>query len=193
MSHRWWIVILGIAILITIMMRRTPRSQESYTTFTSQRLGVRFDYPKGWRVKEITTPSGHVVGEVQIFGPRREDLGYSLYVDVSAESLSGGQLSHSLDEIVNQWQAIRKQQPSYAILEEARLRCGGEPAGRVVAQYELALPLKAVNRKVIMLKEATAFCLHHGYFFRLSFAAPAEDFVRYQHAFTRLVNSLRFL
>lgn len=189
---RWWILALAVAIMAGIALRRyTPRPMEPYTTFTSQHLHVRFDHPQGWKVHEITKPStDRLVGGVQVFGPRREDLSYNPYINVSVEAVSP---SATLETAAKAALARYERMTSYRLLEQAAARCAGQPAMRVSAAYQLALPLEGLNRKAVEFRELSLYCLRQGQLFRLSFAAPLEDVERYRHAFDRLVRSFTFL
>lgn len=192
----WWIVVLLLGIMAVMMAghRGQDSSGGSYATFTSQPLKVRFDYPAGWLVREMAKPIGKVAGEVQIFGPRRDDLKYSLYVDVTAEARPGpGTPAPTLDAAVQAWLAQQRHLPSYQLLEQHAVRCAGQPAMRLLVGYSLPLPLEAAQRKKVAFHELTAFCLRDGQLFRLTYAAPVEDFARHRHAFERLVKSFRFL
>ena len=189
---RWWILVVGIGMMGGIVVWRYVRQpMASYTVFTSTHLHVRFQYPEGWKVQEVREPGGTTMGEVQIFGPRREDIEYSLYVDVAAQHVSGN--AATPDQAVEAALAQRRKQRSYKLLEKTPIRCAGEPATRVLASYELLLPLTSANRRPVAFHELVAYCLHDGRLFRLTFAAPVEDFERHQHAFNRLVKSFTFL
>jgi hypothetical protein len=164
----------------------------SYLTFTNEHLGVRFQYPKGWNVREINRPSGRVFGEVQIFGPRREDLEHSIYVDVSAESVSA-EAPVTLEGAVEASLAELRRFPTYRILEQKPRRIAGRNGVGVASSYQLMLPLKARNRKTVEFREEIVYCLRDNRLFRLTFAAPVEDFERCRHAFIRLTKSFAFL
>ena len=68
--------IVVIGVLGAAVWYRQHVSDMTYTTFNSARLRVRFDYPATWQVHDVTHPKT-AVGEIQIFGPRREDIQYS--------------------------------------------------------------------------------------------------------------------
>ena len=195
MRRAWWIVVFVLAIMGGIAVwQHSRQSMGSYATFTSDHLKVRFDYPQGWTVREAPTPTGRIEGEVQVFGPRREDLAYSLSLDVAAESVAppAGR-SVGLKDSVDASLALRRKLPSYHILEQTPVRCAGQSALRLLASYRLPLPLDAAKRKNVELREAIVYWLRGGQLFRLTYTAPAEDFAQHQHAFERFVKSFAFL
>ena len=176
------------------VIRMAPRMQGAYRTFTSEQLRVRFDHPAGWRVREIHVPGGRLAGEIQIFGPRREDLKYSVYIDVAAyKTPAADGASPSLSTVVQTELQARQQQSSYRVIEQRDARCAGAAAKQVLAGYDLVLPLESVRARPVAFQELTAYYLRNGQLFRLSYAAPGEDFERHRHAFERLVKSFKFL
>ena len=191
----WWILALILGIMGGIALwQHTRSSMPVYTSLTSQQLHVRFEYPEGWKVHEVTKPMRGEVGEVQIFGPRREDLKYSLYLDVKAESVNSptGE-PPPLEQALKAALAERQHLPSYHVLEQQATRCAGQPAARILASYQLALPLQAAMRKSVEFRELVVYCVQRGWLFSLTYAAPAENFEQHQHAFEHLVKSVSFL
>ena len=172
MTRTWrWIVLLVIAMMMggIAVWSRAHRAMESYTTFTSQHLKVRFDYPSGWQAQEMIKPAGQRLGEVQIFGPVRKELAHSPYVDVSAApAAAAGGRPVTLEDAVRSVLTRRQQQPSYRILEEKPVRCAGQSALRVYAGFQLSLPLRSVHRKPVAFLEEVTYLLHDGQLFRLA-------------------------
>ena len=196
MSRAWWwiVVLLGGMIGGVVMWQHMHKSGGSYATFTSPHLKIRFEYPQGWNVHEQAKPVGRVAGEVQIFGPRREDLKYSPYVAVSAETAEGPtNLNRTLEDAVKTALGRRQKLPSYRVIDQEHERCAGKPAVRVLASYELSLPLEAANRTTVAFREYLVYCLRDAQLFRLTFAAPADDFKKHEHAFRHLVKTFTFL
>lgn len=193
---RGWTVVVGVGMIGGLLLwRHSRRDMTRYTPFTSQHLHAQFEYPSGWTVHEIAKGLGRLLGEVQIFGPRREDLRYSLYLDVAAEPMPSSPTGSalSLQEAVERAIATQRKLPSYHVLARQPARCHGAPAVRVVASYALHLPLEGVEAKPVEFREVAAYCQRGSQLFRLTYAAPADTFEQHEHAFERLVKSLRFL
>jgi hypothetical protein len=190
MRHTAWWGVAGLLVAIAgvLWMRGSGGASGSYATFTSDHLKVRFEYPANWTVREMTKGLGRRRGEVQVFGPRREDLKYSLYVDVSAEPAEG-----ALPQLVEQALTRRQQRRSFAVLDQRPTSCDGQAAVQVLAGYDLTLPLESPKPSAVPFQELTAYCVHDAQLFRLAYAAPKEDFPQHRHAFERLVRSFEFL
>lgn len=186
-----WIILIAAGIMgAAVYWYQARQTMEAYERFTSEKLHVSFDYPKGWQPAALAKEIGSFSGEVQVFGPQRQDLKYSPYIDVSAQPVAG---VDELQQAVNQALAVRGKQRSYKILEEKQRRCAGEAGMEVLAGYELQLPMNDAKRKGVQFRERVTYILKDGQLFRLAYAAPADDFDRFLHAYRHLTASLRFL
>lgn len=197
MKRLAWIIVLIVCVVAggVAVWKRAERSEGAYVSYISTRLKVRLEYPStGWKLYEEPQPQDRVVGSVQVFGPRRQDLKYSPYLHIAAESTSVARGAQpTLEDVVRAALTKRLQQRSYQIAEQTPMRCAGVAAFRVLADYALVLPLESVKSKAIPFRELSVHCPHDGKHYILTLAAPAEDFPKYQSAFDHLVKTLKFL
>ena len=192
---RWVVAVLAIAVVtlvaLVVVGRLWPGNRMAYAEFTSPELHVRFNYPAGWRVQEVPKTST-TLGEIQIFGPRREELQYSLFLDLTVKPLTETG-PKTLEEASSESLKEQRTLPRFQLLDERAVRCGHTAARQRRISYELQLPLYGAAQKPVTIHELSLTCLHGSRLYQLSYAAPADDFSNYEQAFHRFVRSFTIL
>ena len=195
MKRLVWLVIVACVVAGGVVVwKRTEQAAAGYASYVSTRLKVQLQYPAGWRLMELEKPQGRQMGEVQIFGPRSQDLQYSPYLDVTAEGAATP--SGVVPTLADAVQAVvlrRLRQRTYQTAGQADVRCAGAPAIRVVANYELRLPVQSAKPKTVAFREVNCYVLRGSQLYILTYAAPAEDAPKHQVAFEHLVKTLKFV
>jgi hypothetical protein len=191
MTTTRWILVSLIVILGGLLAARLAlrRDRGSFVRYYSPELGVSFEYPAGWKVSVIP-PGRPGLRELQIFGPRREDLEYSLYLHVMTRRLPEAAQGPGVVETVAQ-DGLKEQQklPGFHLTAEGPTRCGRLRGILRRVSYELNLPTYTIHSSPIPMQELTAYGAHGERAFQISYAATAKDFSVYEAAFQRLLAS----
>jgi hypothetical protein len=188
------VILLVVLIAGLAINMRKAKMPEDYEIFISEGMKIRFEYPRNWHLNEIKKPGGNILGEVQIFGPRREDLKYSIFLDVNKTKLSANQgENNSLEKTVENIITQRKKQPTYNVISKTKAKIDKSTALETDASFIFKLPIGEPNQKTTLMREISAYTLHKGSLFCLSFVAPSEDFEKHKEAFQHLKKSFAFL
>ncbi len=180
------------------MPRALPTPPEGIGAFQTYRgsegaLPFTFEYPGNWLVGENR---GHAepYAQVSLLGPRNALDTYSagLLVRAIPTAAAGGRYADA-KELVEWRRSQYAKQAGFTVLQEDAARSLGSWVGHdLELRFTSALPVgSSLERTETTLQLRIIIVADGDRFYELAYSADAEDYSRYEPAFTRLLETLR--
>lgn len=185
----WLVVVCAVGVaFLWVAQNRGKRSLYEHFANESYSLKVRFDYPRGWRLR-LEHGKIETFTQAVILGPRNAADTYTHTIIVRETRLDA---SEDLQQMKKK--RIDHLYKDAKVLSESATTVDGAPAQELLVSYVIP-PLQLAGHKppAVAIKSKMIFIQKGVSVFEILYSADSGEFNTNEAAFEQLVKSLRFL